>query len=75
MAVLTVYIPLIIASQESIVGISTGYSLDDGGFGVRVPIESRISLLHVVETGSGAHPAFYPLGTGGSFSGGKAAGT
>jgi hypothetical protein len=29
--------------------------------------------LHVVQTGSGAHPAFYPVGTGDSFLGGKAA--
>jgi hypothetical protein len=29
-----------------------------------------LSLLHVVQTGSGAHPASYPLGTGGSFPGG-----
>jgi hypothetical protein len=30
------------------------------------------SLLHSVQTGSGAHPASYPMGTGGSFPGGKA---
>jgi hypothetical protein len=29
-------------------------------------------LLHSVQTGSGAHPASYPMGTGGSFLGGKA---
>jgi hypothetical protein len=34
----------------------------------------QCSLLHVVQTGSGAHPAFYPMGIGGSFSGDKAAG-
>jgi hypothetical protein len=28
----------------------------------------------LVQTGSGAHPASYPMGTGGSFSGDKAAG-
>jgi hypothetical protein len=32
------------------------------------------SLLHVVETGSEVHPTSYPMGTGGSFPGGKAAG-
>jgi hypothetical protein len=36
-------------------------------------IDSRqgqdFSLLHVVQTGSGAHPASYPMGTGGSFLG------
>jgi hypothetical protein len=31
-------------------------------------------LLHVVQTGYGAHPASYPMGTGGSFPRGKAAG-
>jgi hypothetical protein len=30
------------------------------------------SLLRVVQTGSGAHPASYPMDTGGSFPGGKA---
>jgi hypothetical protein len=27
----------------------------------------QLSLLHIVQTGSGAHPAFYPMGTTGSF--------
>jgi hypothetical protein len=31
-------------------------------------------LLYIVQTGSGAHPISYPMGTGGSFPGGKAAG-
>jgi hypothetical protein len=31
------------------------------------------SLLHVIQTSSGAHPASYPMGTGGCFHGGKAA--
>jgi hypothetical protein len=30
------------------------------------------SLLHSVQTDSGAYPASYPVGTGGSSSGGKA---
>jgi hypothetical protein len=34
----------------------------------------EFSLLHVVQTGSGVHPTSYPMGTGGSFPGGKAAG-
>jgi hypothetical protein len=46
------------------VGIATGYGLDDRGVGVRVP--------DVVQTGSEAHPASYPMGTGGSFPEGKA---
>jgi len=31
------------------------------------------SLLHLVQTGFGAHPASHPMGTTGSFPGGKAA--
>jgi hypothetical protein len=31
------------------------------------------SMLHVVQTGSGAHPASYPMGTESSVPGGKAA--
>jgi hypothetical protein len=30
-----------------------------------------VSLLHNVQSGSGAHPAPYPMSTWGSFSGGK----
>jgi hypothetical protein len=33
-----------------------------------------LSPLHVVQTGSGAEPVSYPMGTGGSFPGSKAAG-
>jgi len=33
------------------------------------------SILHRVQTGSGAHPTSYPRGTGSSFPGGKVAGT
>jgi hypothetical protein len=28
--------------RDSVVGIATGYRLDDRGFGVRVPVRSRI---------------------------------
>jgi hypothetical protein len=34
----------------------------------------EFSLLPVLQTGSGVHPTSYPMGTGGSFPGGKAAG-
>jgi hypothetical protein len=34
----------------------------------------EFSLLHVVQTGSGVHPASYPMGAGGSFPEVKAAG-
>jgi hypothetical protein len=33
----------------------------------------EFSLLHVIQTGSGVYPTTYPMGTGGSFPGGKAA--
>jgi hypothetical protein len=37
------------------------------------PAGSRdFSLLHSVQTGSGSHPASYPMGTGGCLPGGKA---
>jgi hypothetical protein len=61
-------------SRDSVVGIATGYGLDDRGVGVRVPVGSRIFFLYVVQTGSGVHPTSYPMGTGGSFPWDKAAG-
>jgi hypothetical protein len=33
------------------------------------------NFLHAVQTGSGAHPASYPMGTGGAFPGVEAVGT
>jgi hypothetical protein len=49
------------------------------GWTIKGPeFESRwgqeFSLFDVAHTGSGAHPASYPKGTGGSFPGGKATG-
>jgi hypothetical protein len=62
-------------SRDSSVGIATDYRLDDRMIGVRIPVEvGNFSLRHSVQTGSGAHSACYPMGTGGSFPGGKAAG-
>jgi hypothetical protein len=62
--------------RDSLVGIAPGYGLDDRGSGIRFPKGAGdFSLLHRVQTGSGAHPASYPLGKTGSFPGGKAAGT
>jgi hypothetical protein len=60
--------------RDSAVGIATGYGLDDQGVGVRVLVGQDFSILYVVETGSGVHPPSYPIGTGGSFPGSKAAG-
>jgi hypothetical protein len=61
-----------VCRRDSVVSIATGYGLGDGGVGSS---ESRycqeFSLLHVVQTGSGAKPASYRMGTGASFSGVK----
>jgi hypothetical protein len=47
--------------------------LDDRAFGVRSPAGAKIfPLSSCVQTGSGAHPATSPMGTGGPFPGGKA---
>jgi hypothetical protein len=53
-------------------GIAAGYGLDGRS---SIPGRARdSSVLHSVETGSGAHPASYTMGTVGSFPWGKAAG-
>jgi hypothetical protein len=60
----------------SFFGIGLGYGLDDRGSRVRFPVGTEnFSLHHRVQKGSGAYPASYPMGTGDSFPGGKAAGT
>jgi hypothetical protein len=60
--------------RDCAVGIATGYGLDDREVGVRVPVGSRMSSLHVVQTGPGVHATSYLMSTGGFFPGGKAAG-
>jgi hypothetical protein len=61
-------------SRDSSVGIALGYGLDDRGSMVRFPAGAgNFSLHHRVQNGSRAQPASYPMGTGGSFPGGKAA--
>jgi hypothetical protein len=51
------------------------YGLDDRGSRVRFPAGAgNFSLHRRVQNGSEAHPASYPVGTRGSFPGGKAAG-
>jgi hypothetical protein len=62
-------------SRDSPVGIALGYGLDDRGSRVRfLAGAGNFSLHHRVQNGSGAHPASYPMGTRGSFPGGKADG-
>jgi hypothetical protein len=47
--------------------------LDDWAIGVRSPAGAKdFSSILCVQTGSGAHPAFCAVGTGGPFPGGKA---
>jgi hypothetical protein len=49
------------------------YGLDDRAIGVRSPAGANyFSSILCVQTGSGAHPASYRMGTGGPFLGGKA---
>jgi hypothetical protein len=49
------------------------YGLDDRVMEVRSPAEAKdFSYSLFVQTGSGAHPAFCTIGTGGPFPGGKA---
>jgi hypothetical protein len=59
-------------SRDSVVDIATGYGLDDRWVGVRVPVGSTIisSLNRPYRLWV---PTSYPMGTGGSFPGGKAA--
>jgi hypothetical protein len=53
-------------AQRYSAGLRAGWSV------VRVPGGARnFSLHHRIQTGSGVHPASYPMGTRGSFRGGK----
>jgi hypothetical protein len=53
--------------------IVSDYGLDDRAIEVRSQTGAEdFSSSPCVQTVSGAHPAFYPMGTGGSFPGGKA---
>jgi hypothetical protein len=62
-------------SRKSSVGIAADYGLDNRMIGVRISAGAgNFSLRHCIQTGSGAHSSSYPMGTRGSFPGGKAAG-
>jgi hypothetical protein len=62
-------------SRDSSVGIALGYGQDNRGSRVRFKSGAgNFSLHHHIRTGSGAHPASYPMGTRGSFRRSKAAG-
>jgi hypothetical protein len=58
--------------HDSSIGIALGYGLDNRGSRVRFSAGDANFFLHLrVKICSGAHSASYPMGTGGSFSGGK----
>jgi hypothetical protein len=63
-----------IRGSTSAVGIATGYGLDGWGNWIRVSVRTKCSPFYVIQIGSGAHPASYPMGTLDSFRLGKAAG-
>jgi hypothetical protein len=65
----------VVFCRDSSVGIALGYGLDDRSSRVRLPVGAGNFYLHYrLQKGCGAHPASYPMGTRGSFPGGKAAG-
>jgi hypothetical protein len=49
--------------RDIVVGIATGYGLDDRGVGVRVLVGSRIFSSPRRATGSGVHTTSYLMGT------------
>jgi hypothetical protein len=61
-------------SRDSSAGVALGYGLDDRCSRFRLPAGAgNFSLHHRVQNGFETHPSSYPMGTGGSFFGGKAA--
>jgi hypothetical protein len=61
-------------SAFSYLYIALVYGLDDRGSRVRFPAGAgNFSLHHCIQNGSGAHPTSYPVCTGDSFPGAKAA--
>jgi hypothetical protein len=63
-----------IRSRVSSGSIVSDYWLDDRAIGVRSPAGAKdFSSSLCVQTGSGAHPASYTMGTGGPFPGGISA--
>jgi hypothetical protein len=60
-------------SARSSGSIVSDYGLDDWAIEVRSPTGAEdFSSSPCVQIGSGAHPASYPMGTGGTCPGGKA---
>jgi hypothetical protein len=61
---------ILLWSGDSSVGIVMGYRLDSPG---SIPGSAKFSLINSIQTDTGVHPASYPMGTGGSFPGDRAA--
>jgi hypothetical protein len=61
-------------SRHRAVGIATGYGWTTEGSQLESRWGQEFSLLHVVQTGSGAQPDSYPMCTVSFFPEGKAAG-
>jgi hypothetical protein len=57
------FIATFITNRGSVVGIATGYGLDDLGVGFRVPGGFENFLLSSVQNGSGVHSTSCPTGT------------
>jgi hypothetical protein len=55
-------------TRHNAVGITNGNVLDEQGVGVVVLGGQEFLFLHA-QTGSGAHPASYPMNTGGKSDG------
>jgi hypothetical protein len=65
-----IYTLTTIKSRDSSVSIALDYGLEDRSSRVLFLVGAgNFSLRHRVQNGSGAHPAFYPMGTRGSFPG------
>jgi hypothetical protein len=61
--------------RDSAIGIATGYGLDDRGVGDQVPLRSRMFSPPRRPDRLWGHTTYYPIGTGGYFPRGNAAGT
>jgi hypothetical protein len=66
-------LPLAFKSRSNARDMATGWIIERSEFESRK--NQEFLLLHIVQTGSEAHPTSYAMGTRVSFSGAKAAGT
>jgi hypothetical protein len=68
------YFPhILFKSRDMSVGIVLSYMLDKQGSRAQFLVGAgNFSVHHCIQNGSGAHPTSYPMGTRGSFPGGKA---